>query len=214
MTTRVGSLRAKTWALLLIMFAGTLADATSFKRQSTIVDLVGQSELILHGTVRTVNDGIDDRGLPYTEVTIKVNEAIKGQAGSEYTFRQFGLLKPRKMADGRMNLMVTPAAFSTYVKGEETILFLYKAASRTGLRTTTGLGQGKFHISMGNATNQFNNAGLFDGVQIDQTLLDDAGKRVMATKGGAVNAISFKSLVKQAVDGHWVEKGKMKNAKN
>ena len=161
MTTRIGPLRAKLWALLLIMFATSFANATSFKKQATIVDLVGQSELIIHGTVKNVTDGIDEHGIPYTEVTIRVSEAIKGQVGSEYTFRQFGLLKPRKMADGRTNLMVTPAAWSTYTKGEETVLFLYKTAAWTGLKTTTALGQGKFNIAMGNATNQINNAGLF-----------------------------------------------------
>jgi hypothetical protein len=213
MTTRIGPLRAKLWALLLIMFATSFANATSFKKQATIVDLVGQSELIIHGTVKNVTDGIDDRGIPYTEVTIRVSEAIKGQIGPEYTFRQFGLLKPRMMADGRMNLMVTPAAWSTYTKGEETVLFLYKTASWTGLKTTTALGQGKFSVNLGNASNQINNAGLFEGVQIDSSLLGDTEKRVMATKKGPMNAQGFVSLVKQAVNGKWIEKGKMKNAK-
>jgi hypothetical protein len=213
MTTRIGPAWTKTWALLLIMFAGATANATTFKKQATIVDLVGSSELIIHGTVKNVVDGIDARGIPYTEVTIRISETIKGQASGDYKFRQFGLLKPRKMADGRTNLMVTPAAWATYSMGEETILFLYKTAAWTGLRTTTALGQGKFHVSMGNASNQINNAGLFDGVQMDQTLLGDTEKRVMATKTGAVNSQGFVSLVKQAVNGKWVEKGKMKNAK-
>jgi len=213
MTTRIRPMRATMWALVLMMFAAVTANATSFKKQATVVDLLSQSELIIHGTVKSVTDGIDARGIPYTEITIHVSEAIKGQASGDYTFRQFGLLKPRKMADGCTNLMVTPAAWATYSTGEETILFLYKAAAWTGLRTTTALGQGKFKVKMGGAANHINNAGLFDGVQVDQTLLGDTEKRLMATKTGAVNSQGFVSLLKQAVNGKWVEKGQMKNAK-
>lgn len=209
-----GRLRVGLWTTIcLMLFATCFANATTFKKKANIVDLVGQSEFILHGTVKSVTDGIDTRGLPYTEVTIRVAEAIKGQSSGDYTFRQFGLLKPRKMGNGMTNLMVTPAAFANYKKGEETILFLYKEASRTGFRTTTGLGQGKFNVSLAGATNQFNNAGLFDGVVMDQSLLGATERRVMATKTGAVNAQGFLSLVKQAVHGQWVENGRMKNAK-
>jgi hypothetical protein len=108
--------------------------------------------------------------------------------------------------------MVTPADFPTYSKGEETILFLYNQASQTGLRTTTGLGQGKFKVDVAGATSQANNAGLFDGIDMDPTTLTDTQKRVMATKSGAVNAQAFVSLVKQAVNEKWVETGRMKNA--
>jgi hypothetical protein len=208
-----GRLRVGLWTLCLMLFVAGAANATTFKKQANIVDLLGQSELILHGTVKNITDGIDSKGLPYTEVTIHVSEAIKGQSGTEYTFRQFGLLKPRSMGNGLTNLMVTPAAFANYTKGEETLLFLYKQAGRTGFRTTTGLGQGKFNISVAGAVNQFNNAGLFNGVVTDQTLLGTTEKRVMATKTGAVNAQGFVSLVKQAVNGKWVENGRMKNAK-
>lgn len=208
-----GRLCVGLWALCLMLFAATAANATTFKKKANIVDLVGQSELILHGTVKGVTDGIDSHGLPYTEVTIRVAEAIKGNTGAEYTFRQFGLLKPRSMGNGMTNLMVTPAAFANYRKGEETILFLYRPAAKTGFRTTTGLGQGKFNVNLAGAVNQFNNAGLFEGVVMDQTLLGTTDARVMATKTGAVNAQGFLSLVKRAVHGKWVENGRMKNAK-
>ncbi len=213
MRSGTGRLRVGVWTLCLLVLATSVATATTFKKQATLVDLLGQSELILQGTVKSVTDGIDAHGLPYTEVTIHVTDAIKGKVGADYTFRQFGLLKPRSMGNGLTNLMVTPAAFATYKKGEETILFLYKPAARTGLRTTSGLGQGKFNISVGNAVNQFNNADLFKDVVMDQSLLTDAQKRVMATKSGAMNAQGFISLVKQAVNGKWVESGRMKNAK-
>jgi hypothetical protein len=207
-----GNSRACSWTLAVVLFAACVANATTFSKQANLVDLIGQSELILHGTVKNVTDGIDSRGIPYTEVTISVNEALKGNVTGDYTFRQFGLLKPRSMGNGKTNLMVTPADFPIYSKGEETILFLYTQASLTGLRTTTGLGQGKFKVDQAGATSQANNAGLFDGIDVDPTTLTDTQKRVMATKSGAVNAQAFVSLVKQAVNEKWVETGRMKNA--
>jgi hypothetical protein len=198
-------------ALLGVIMAGTLASATSFPKEANIVELLQQSELILHGTVTSVTDGIDQRGVPYTEVKLHVTEALRGQVGSEYTFRQFGLLKPRDMGNGRTNLMVTPAGWATYSKGEETILFLGKQAAWTGLQTTAGLGHGKFKVAMAGATNQANNAGLFKDVQIDPTLLKTNEQRAMLTGTGPVNVKAFKSLIRQAVQNQWVEKGNMRH---
>lgn len=211
MTIRRGPVRQFAWALLAMLFAGTAANATTSRREINVVDLVAKSELILRGTVTEVTDGIDNRGIPYTEITLHVADAIRGQVSGDYTFRQFGLLKPRDMGNGMTNLMVTPAGWATYTKGEEAILFLNKAAAWTGLQTTVGLGQGKFKVSMAGATNQANNVGLFKNVTIDPTALGTKEQRAMMTQQGPVNVNAFVSLVKQAVNGHWVETGRMKN---
>jgi hypothetical protein len=212
MKRRLGPAWACVVALLGLTMTGTLASATSFQREANIVDLLQQSELILRGTVSNVTDGIDQRGLPYTEVTIKVSDAIKGEVGKQYTFRQFGLLKPRDMGNGRMNVMVTPAGWATYTKGEDTILFLRKPAALTGLQTTAALDQGKFKVAMANATNQANNAGLFKNLQINPTLLGSKEQRALLTAIGPVNVNAFISLVRQAVQNQWVEKGSMRHA--
>ena len=201
-------------ALLGLAMTGTLATATTFQREANIVDLLQQSELILRGTVSNVTDGIDEHGLPYTEVTLKVSDAIKGEVGKEYTFRQFGLLKPRQMPNGKMNLMVTPAGWATYTKGEDTILFLRKKASITGLQTTAALLHGKFKVSMASATNQANNAGLFKDVKVSPTLLSTNEQRALLTTTGPVNANAFIALVRQAVQNHWVEKGTIRYAQH
>jgi hypothetical protein len=206
--------RSPNWAcvcaLLGVLLVTTFASATTFKRETNLVDLLSQSELILHGTVKSVTDGIDDRGIPYTEVTLHVSEALRGQVSGDYTFRQFGLLKPRAMSNGRVNLMVTPAGWATYSKGEETILFLHKHAAWTGLQTTVGLGQGKFKIAMATATNQGNNAGLFQHMNMNLALLGEKERRVLMTQSGPVNVNAFVSLIKQAVQNQWVEKGSMR----
>ena len=177
-----------------------------------IVDLVGDSELIIRGAVSEVTDGFEN-GLPYTEVKVQVDETIRGQVGDEYTFRQFGLKEPRRMDNGKIYLGVTPAGWSKYESGENVVLFLYKPAQMTGLRTTTGLGQGKVVFSGGNAVSQAGNEGLFENVTVSPNLLNDKDKRLMATKRGAVNAEGFLSFVRRAVKDKWVEGGKMRHAK-
>jgi len=201
------------WAAVALCGAlacGTAA-ATVQPRQSNIVELVSKSELIIRGTVTSVSDGIDARGLPYTEVTLRVAEAIRGEVGATYTFRQFGLIRPRDMGDGRLNVMVTPADWPTYQKGESTILFLNRHAKWTGLQTTVGLGHGKFNVALAGAANHANNAGLFEHIAVDSGLLAESDRRVMNTQKGAVNAEAFLRLVRKIVDGRWIEQGSMRN---
>jgi hypothetical protein len=213
MRLRQGFTSACVVALLGLALTATLASATTFQREANIVDLLQQSELILRGTVSNVTDGIDSRGVPYTEVTLAVSDVIKGSVGKEYTFRQFGLLKPRDLGNGKMNLMVTPAGWATYTKGEDTILFLRQKAAWTGLQTTAALAHGKFQVAMANTTNQANNAGLFKNVQINSGLLSANEQRAMLTTTGPVNVNAFLSLVRHAVQNQWVERGSMRYAK-
>jgi len=183
-----------------------------FSSIPNVVDLVGDSESIFRGMVEDVTDGIEN-GVPYTQVTMRVTESIRGDLGDTYTFRQFGLMAPKTMGNGKGNLNVTPAGWATYSVGEDTVLFLYERARITGLQTTTGLGQGKVTLKGGNAESQFGNVGLFSNLEVDQKSLNDKDKRLLATKKGAVNAESFVSFVRKAVKGRWVEGGKLRHAK-
>ena len=196
---------------LFLLFASASSFATVQQRESNIVELVGKSELILRGTVKSVADGIDATGFPYTQVTIHVAEAIRGEVGSEYTFRQFGLLKPRSMGNGMVNLVVTPAGWTTYAQGEEAILFLNRRAKYTGLQTTVGLAHGKFKVSAAGASNDANNSGLFSHVKVEPALLAGSERDLMRTNKGALNTQAFVSLVRKAVKGRWIEQGSMRN---
>jgi hypothetical protein len=190
----------------------TAPTSNGFVGPSNIVDLIGESDLIVRGLVKELSDGFEN-GVPYTQVTVKVSEALRGKFGDEYTFRQFGLLQPKKMENGKVNLNVTPDGWSKYKQGEDVVLFLYKQAKITKLRTTTGLGQGKVVVKGGNAESQFGNSGLFENVEVDQKLVNDRDKRMLGTKKGAVNTESFLSFVRKAVKGKWVEGGKLRHAK-
>ena len=194
------------------MVVDEAANATTEVTGNTnIVDLIADSEIIIRGAVKDVTDGFEN-GIPYTEVTVEVEETLRGKVGKEYTFRQFGLAQPRKMDNGKIYLGVTPDGWSKYAVGEDAMFFLYKPAAITGLRTTTGLGQGKVNFKGGNAVSQFDNQGLFENVVADVKGLNDKDKRLLATKKGAVNAEGFKSFVRRAVKGNWVEGGQMRHA--
>jgi hypothetical protein len=189
--------------------AGTTTETTA----PNIVDLIADSQTIISGAVKEVTDGFEN-GIPYTQVTIEVKETLRGQVGDEYTFRQFGLTQPRSMGNGKVYIGTTPEGWSKYETGEDAMFFLYKPASITGLQTTTGLGQGKVVFKGGNAISQAGNEGLFENVDVNASLLNDKDKRLLATKRGAVNAEGFKSFVRRAVNGKWIEGGKLRHAKN
>ena len=177
-----------------------------------IVDLIADSETIFRGQVTEVTDGFEN-GVPYTQVTMVVSETLRGDAGEEYTFRQFGLKEPRSMGNGKVYLGTTPEGWSKYAVGDDAMMFMYQRASMTGLQTTVGLGQGKVMFKGGNAISQAGNEGLFENVEVNAGLLNDKDKRLLATKKGAVNAEGFQSFVRRAVKNKWVEGGKMRHAK-
>lgn len=173
--------------------------------------LITSSESILSGQVQTVTDGISEQGLPYTEVTIKVNTAAKGNhaKNSSYTFRQFGLTKPRVKSDGSQLIAVSPEGFPRWHANETVVVFMYKAAKLTGLRTTAGMTHGKFVIQGGKLSNEFNNFGLFKGIEFSKGLLSESENKMLTTTG-ELNAADFMSLVGKAVAQDWISNGKMK----
>ena len=187
-----------------------VAHAKNMKTQN-IVELMTHTDSILVGTVSKKTDGFF-QGLPYTEITLNVGQSLKGNHGPTYTFRQFGLIEPKSMGDGRVNLMVTPAGWPTYVKGEQVMLFLHKPASETGFQTTSGLTQGKFTIKGKQIANDIGNDSLFAGVKINRKLTS-AQQELVNQPGGAYAAEDFLSLVRTAVEENWIENGVMTNEK-
>lgn len=201
-------------AVALAAMAALLAAAPAAALQlvpQNLTKLIGSSDVIVAGRVKSVTDGID-RGLPYTEVTIAVASSAKKKltTRSDFKFRQFGLLKPRKTADGRFLLGTPPEGFAQWRKDEQVIAFMYKPASRTGLRTTVGLSQGKFTTQGGRTANAAFNRNLFAGVQVDPGLLSAAESEMLKRPAGDVDAQALMSLVQRAAAGQWIEKGVMR----
>ena len=197
-------------AAAFALLAGPAAHAMKLKPQN-LTQLITDSQSIIAGKVTRVTDGVASNGMPYTEVTISVSDSAKGElrGGASYTFRQFGLLEPRKLPSGKTLIAVTPEGFPRWTAGEQVIAFMHKPASRTGLQTTAGLAQGKLNVLNGKLSNEFNNRGLFDGVQISDDLLTEK-ERAMLKSQGPVDAATFVGLVGRAVNENWIAKGEMR----
>ncbi|WP_234399083.1 hypothetical protein [Pseudoalteromonas sp. T1lg75] len=162
-------------------------------KKQNLQELTVASQNIIAGEVIKVTDGFDNKR-PYTEVTIAVNSDAKGklQDDSTYTFRQFGLIKPRPLGNGKVYLGVTPEGFAKWHEGETVIAFMYKPASITGFQTTAGMAQGKFVITNGKAVNQFANSGLFE--DMDTSKFTDEERNLITTPG-ALDVDTFMGLV-------------------
>jgi hypothetical protein len=197
-------------AATLALLAGSAAHAMKLKQQN-LTQLITDSQSIIAGKVTRVTDGVSPGGLPYTEVTIAVSDSAKGElrGGKTLTFRQFGLLEPRRMPNGKTLVAVSPEGFPRWTEGEQVIAFMHRPASRTGLQTTAGLAQGKLNVLDGRVTNEFNNRGLFDGVKIQDHLLSPK-ERAMLSGQGAVDAATFVGLVGRAVNENWIATGEMR----
>ena len=197
-------------AAAFALLGGPAAHAMKLKPQN-LTQLITDSQSIIAGKVTRVTNGVASNGMPYTEVTISVSDSAKGElrGGASYTFRQFGLLEPRKLPNGKTLIAVTPEGFPRWAAGEQVIAFMYKPASRTGLQTTSGLAQGKLNVLNGKVTNEFSNRGLFEGVKVEEGLLSEK-ERAMLKSQGAVDAATFVGLVGRAVSGNWIQTGEMR----
>jgi hypothetical protein len=195
-------------ALAWAAITGTDAVAMSIS-SSNFVDLLQESNAIVVGKVDKVTDGIDERGLPYTEITLNISETIRGELAGTYTFRQFGLMNPRLTADGSRKMMPAPPGFPKYSQGEDLVLFLRPAAAWTGFRMPAGVTQGKFTVGAGRVENGMGNAGLFRGVNVDKRLVTERDKRLLTTAAGPFNPDAFLSFVRRAVEERWIENGRM-----
>jgi hypothetical protein len=153
------------------------------------------------GYVVAVNQGMGANHLPYTEVELKISESILGAGATTLTFRQFGLQTPLPAANGRKYVGLV-AGMPKYKAGEQVVLFLGKTSS-LGYRTTIGLGQGKFDLRGGNLENDFNNAGLFQNLDLGTRPLGPKEKHLVTTTQGAIGADTFLSLLRRAVNEKW-----------
>lgn len=197
-------LGAALMTLGLLGLAGDEARALTAANPN-LVDLLRNSTSILIGTVTGVSDGVDAAGLPYTQVTLEIRRTLRGFESGVYTFRQFGLLSPRLSADGTMKMMPAPSGFPRYAEGDEVFLFLSMPAHLTGLRTTYGLGAGRFSYGPGRIENDLANEGLFRNLSLDAGLATSNDVRMLETEVGAVNPDTFSVFVERAVTGRWAE---------
>lgn len=186
------------------------AHATQLVHQN-LKQMIHAADLIVSGDVAKVSDGIDG-GLPFTEVTLKVKGSLKRElaAGSSYKFRQYGLLKHRRLADGRYLLATRIEGLPSWTVGEKVTVFMNKPSARSGLTTPVGLAQGKLTGSGSQVANAFDNRGLFQGMQVDASVLSPPEADMLKRNSGAVDGGVLNTLVRRAVREQWIEKGVMR----
>ena len=201
------------WGALALASAMVAGDAQAMLIAKTnLVDLVNDADSIVVGTVTSVTDGIEPTyGLPYTEVTLSLEETIRGGQSGTFTFRQIGLMKPRLTADGTKMMAAAPEGIPRYAAGERVLLFMCPQAEMTGLQSTIGLGYGKFNLATANATNDLGNGGVFDDVSLAPSVANENDLRILSTPQGAVNQVDLLSLVRRSVQGNWTKTCKMWN---
>jgi hypothetical protein len=96
-----------------------------------------------------------------------------------------------------------------YTPGESVVLFLGRSSS-LGLRTTLGLGQGRFTQHGGTLQNEIANSGLFKGVDFGSKRMNDKEKFMITTPQGGVDTATFTTLVRRAVNEKWWDGPKLK----
>ena len=179
--------------------------------QRNFTQLIADARLIFVAKVIRVTDGINAQGVPYTEVTLDVARCPKGgiASGDRPSFRQYGLVAPRRLPNGQMLDTVTPREYPRWQEGEQVVAFLDAPVRNSGLQTTVGLKQGKFSLLDGRVVNGVDNRGLFVGVRVADAMLD-ARERAMLESRGPVDAATFVGLVDRAVRGNWIATGRLR----
>ena len=192
-------------ALLVGCVLVPLADAPPAAAQQgarvkmlNFADLVGYSGVILRGRVLSVTAEKHPEltNLNTVVVTLQVSEVLKGEAGAQYTFRQYTW--DARDASSRLG----------YKNGEDVLLMLLPP-SQYGLSSPVGFEQGRFRFqadSAGNISvrNGWNNLGLMRGVGASLPKLGEkvsASARLVAEqhRDGPIPYNEFKELVRGAI---------------
>ncbi len=118
--------------LALTLLAGVAATV----RPLSLLELIQKSQVIAHGTVRSLETTRDDPGRMVTRVELDVDAVWKGTKTNHLALVfEGGILGERR---------VTVLGQPTYRPGEELVVFCVQSA--TGLLVTVEMAQGKFLV--------------------------------------------------------------------
>ncbi|MGH8251793.1 MAG: hypothetical protein ACREVI_14050 [Steroidobacteraceae bacterium] len=160
--------------------------------------LTDRASVIVHGNIVSTRfeKHPELTGLDTVVVTLRVKETLKGEAGGNFTFRQYVWdIRERSKHSG-------------YQKGQE-LLLLMIAPSRYGLSSPAGMNQGSFriyrdHAGKDVAVNGNGNARLFDGIpeQVVKTgvpLSPKSASLVAKHRKGPIAANDLLGLIRELV---------------
>jgi hypothetical protein len=170
---------------LLIMCVVTLTAASA----TTVVpmnldDMAKASPDIVHGTVvATASHWNEDKTLIVTDVRIRVEDTLKGNAGGEITVTQPGGVVGA--------LRVEIPGVTAFRQDQEAVLFL--GPQKNGNYAVTGLMQGQFDVVTDAKTGQRTVHGL------SAEKLGTASKAAPPSKNGTESLDAFKARIKSIV---------------
>ncbi len=192
-------MRLRSYVLLM---AALMAPAPALAQQSALTaprnleQLIDRAAVIVRGNVVSVRmeKHPELTNLDTVVVALRVRETLKGQAGSNFTFRQY-VWDLR----GRMNML-------GYKQGQDVLLMMI-APSRYGLSSPAGVEQGRFRIERDAAgrelaVNSHDNLRLFDGVgaqmEKEGVVLTPASARLVARRPrGPVELRELTALIRE-----------------
>lgn len=161
----------------------------------------GQAHLVFKGICEregkeTIFYPKTKKQIPVFVYTFKVEEVIKGDAGSTVEFKQWGV----RSVNEAYQLGLGPVQTAKFKEGETYLLFLGPASSLGFRHVVGGAGQGVFKVlkdAEGNESvvNFSNNRGLFKG--ISKKALSKSERSVVQAPSGPVSYKVFTSLVKK-----------------
>jgi hypothetical protein len=187
------------FAVACAALAGAQRGAMTAPRN--LAELVDEAGVIVRGQIVSakVEPHPDFPALWTVLVTLRVDESLKGQPGSTYTFRQF-IWDERDREDA-----------AGYRAGSNLLLLLVSPSAR-GLSSPVALEQGRFRItadSAGNlsAANGRNNFGLLNGVAARANskgvrLTARAAALVLAPPQGPLALNDLRDLIRQLAGGN------------
>jgi len=176
-------------AYLSVAAVFTLTASVALAASSRSLNLIQMTEAagsIVSGRVLEVRHTIDSNTrLPVQIVSLVVQQRLKGDGGETFVFKQF---------DDQTG---------AYAECDDVLLFLYPA-SRLGLTSAVGLGQGNFRMKLINGVRHFanliNNRGLLTEVRgANTSQLRDAQSGVDRPNSGPVREEDLLNLTRQAV---------------
>jgi len=160
-------------ALLCSLMVVPAADSALVARMD-LGDLADNAHRIFRATVLDVEQSSVSVGggeLPAVVVTLKVDDVLKGdfaegKAGQVVEIKILGSIKDSPVTVGDYQRVNALPDLPQLQLGDDYLLFTTEPSS-IGLSTTVGLGQGSFRIYLDDqnevASNELDNAGLFDG---------------------------------------------------
>ncbi|MEJ2081382.1 MAG: hypothetical protein P8Y94_04215 [Acidobacteriota bacterium] len=188
-------------------------------------EILTQSSRVVVGECLDYREGIDSKGLPYTQYSFRLLEKIKGDPGGKLlSIRQFGLVSDGSSAGPRRNVAHI-AGMPHYQPGSTYLLFL-GPVSRLGFSSPVGLAQGAFRMTGRGAgrrvANGLGNRNLLvdtsrpvrEKVELRRTQMEQTGSALLPDEQirDSVSYTRFREVLERMLSGERLDRRQLREA--